>query len=200
MRLSVENILTVVLLMLAEAWFLQGVFAGSPSWDASLAFVGALAAFFAKDYVKDRLNVGQPARSHDRALFEMFLAEFPAEPAFNMLKEYDFGNSFRSSQMRPLFNFADIWGDIDKEFLDIALETKRKALLEAAQDLSMEFAKRTVPVGNGEMSSVFSDRLRAEGPRPPSVLEDAKVLNEKSRGFVPIYEDFVRSAKRKLLG
>jgi len=200
MRLSIENILAVTILMLAEAWFLQGVFAGKPSWDASLAFVGAIAAFFAKDYVKGRLNVGQPARAHDSELFEAFLTEFPVEPTFNMLKEYDFGNSFWSSQMRPLFNFADAWSDVDKEFLDSALEKKRKALLKAAQELSMEFAKRTVPVGNGEKSSVFSDRLRAEGPRPPFVLEDAKVLNQKSREFVPLYEDFVRSGKRKLLG
>ena len=200
MRLSIENILTVTILMLAEAWFLHGVFAGKPRWDASLAFLGALAACFAKDYVKDRLNVGQPAREHDRRLFEAFLTEFPVEPTFNMLKDYDFGNSFWSSQMRPLFTFADTWGDVDKEFLDGSLEKKRKALLEAAQELSMEFAKRTVPVGNGEKSSVFSDRLRAEGPRPPFVLEDAKVLNQKSRELVPLYEDFIRSGRRKLLG
>lgn len=200
MRLSIENILSVTILMLAEAWFLHGVFAGKPSWDASLAFVGAITAFFAKDYVKDRLNVGQPARAHDRTLFESFLTEFPVEPTFNMLKDYDFGNSFWSSQMRPLFSFADTWGDIDKEFLDSMLEKKRKALLKAAQEISMEFAMRTVPVGNGEKSSVFPDRLRAEGPRPPSVLEDARILNQKSREFVPLYEDFVRSGKRKLLG
>ena len=185
--------------MLAEAWFLQGLFAGKPSWDASLAFVGALAAFFAKDYVKDRLSVGQPARAHDRALFEAFLVDFPVEPTLNILKDYDFGNSFWSSQIRPLFTFASTGDDVDKEFLDGALEKKRKSLLKAAKELSMEFARRTVPVGNGEKSSVFSDRLRAEGPRPPFVLEDAKILNKKSRELVPLYEDFVRSAKRKLL-
>lgn len=200
MRLNVENILTVAVLLLAEAWFLQGVFAGNPSWEASLAFVTALAAFFAKDYVKERLNIAQPARVHDRALFESFLAQFPVEPALNMLKDYDFGNAFRHSQIRPLFHFADTWGDVDKEFLDASLEKKRKALFEAAKQLSMEFAKRTVPVGNGEMSSVFSDRLRAEGPRPPFVIEDARVLNEKSRELVPLYEDLVRSGKRRLLG
>jgi hypothetical protein len=200
MRLSVENIFAVTLLMLAEAWLLHGVFAGKPSWDASLAFVAALAALFAKDYVKERLNIAQPARAHDRVLFETFLADFPVEPTLNMLKDYDFGNSFRSTQMKPLFYFADAWGDLDKEFLDGALEKKRKTLLKAAQELSMEFAKRTVPVGNGEMASVFSDRLRAEGPRPPFVLEDAKVLNKQSREFVPLYEDFVRSGKRRLLG
>jgi hypothetical protein len=200
MRLSIENILIVAILMLAEAWFLQGVFAGKPSWDASLAFVAALAAFFTKDYVKDRLNVGQPAREHDRTLFKALLTDFPVEPTLNMLKDYDFGNSFWSSQMRPLFTFADTWGDVDKEFLDSSLEKKRKALLEAAQELSREFAKRTVPVGNGEKSSVFSDRLRAEGPRPPFVLEDAKILNQKSRELVPLYEEFIRIGKRKLLG
>ncbi|MBB2806352.1 hypothetical protein XarbCFBP7604_18295 [Xanthomonas arboricola] len=200
MRLSIENILAVTILMLAEAWFLQGVFAGKPSWDASIAFVGAIASFFAKDYVKDRLKMGQPARTHDRALFESFLADFPVHPTFNLLKGYDFGNSFWSSEMRPLFSFADTWGDVDKEFLDSAMEKKRKALLKAAQELSTEFAKRTVPVGNGEKSSVFPDRLRAEGPRPSFVLEDASVLNAKSRDFVPIYEDFVRSGMRKFLG
>lgn len=92
-----------------------------------------------------------------------------------MLKDYDFGNSFRSSYLKPLLLLAETWGDVDKEFLDRELEKKRKALLLAAQDLSMEFAKRTVPVGNGEMSSVFSDRLRSEGPRPDFVIEDAKV-------------------------
>ena len=200
MRISVENILTVALLMLAEAWFLHGVFAGKPSWDSSLAFVGAIAPLFAKDYVKERLNIAQPARAHDLALFESFLKDFPVEPTLNMLREYDFGNAFRSSQMKPLFHFSDAWGDVDKEFLDRALEKKRKVLLNAAQKLSMEFAMRTVPVGAGDMSSVFPDKLRAEGPRPPSVLEDAKMLNQKSRELVPLYEEFLRSGKRKLLG
>ncbi|WP_143703958.1 hypothetical protein [Luteimonas cellulosilyticus] len=200
MRLSVENILAVTILMLAEAWFLHGAFNNKPSWDASIAFVGAIAAFFAKDYVKDQLNVGQPPRDHDRALFQKFLTDFPVEPTLNVLKEHDFGNSFWSSQIRPFFNFAATWGDVDKEFLDSALDKKRKALFEAAQELSMEIARRTVPVGNGDKSSVFPDALRAEGPRPPSVLEDASVLNQKSREFVPLYEDFVRVGKRKLLG
>lgn len=56
MRPSVENILAVLLLILAEAWFLNGLFAGRPGWDAALATLAAFAALFAKDYIKARLN------------------------------------------------------------------------------------------------------------------------------------------------
>ncbi|CAG2091171.1 MULTISPECIES: hypothetical protein [Xanthomonas] len=199
MRFTVENIFTTLLLMLAEAWFLHGLFAGQPSWDSSLALLAALAAFFGKDYVKEKLNIAQPAREHDRALYLQFLAELPVEPAITMLKDYDFGNAFKYTHMRSLFNFSETWDTVEKEFLDKKLEEQRKSLVTAAQELSIEFAKLTVPVGNGDFSSVFPDRLRAEGPRPEFVIEDARQLNRAARSFVPLYESFVRACRQKLM-
>ena len=58
---------------------------------------------------------------------------------------------------------------------------------------------KTFLVGvNGEIASVFSDSLRATGPRPDWVLEEARILNEQSRLFVSIYEGFVRLCREKL--
>ncbi len=149
-------------------------------------------------------NTDEPS-PHDLALFGDFQRELPADPAVRFLGELDFGNSFQVASIRPLYNFADTWASVDKEFIDEQIEAKKKPLFDKAYELASEIAGRTMQVGKIDEDgdnwfiSVYSDHLRAEGKgRPQHVLDDAKFLNEKSREFVPEYEDFVRFCKRRL--
>lgn len=194
MRLTVENFFLILALLLFEAWFLKGYFSGSPEFEPAIGFIVSLGALFTKDKVKEHFGLSSESGSHDISLFEEFQRVFPAEPTLRLLKETDFGSSIRKADIQPLYDFVERWDSIDKEFLNKKIEKEKKALYESAKDLANEFVTRTVPIGDGNFISVFPDSLRG-GPRPQHVLDDAKVLNEKSRVFVPIYEAFVRKCK-----
>jgi hypothetical protein len=200
MRIFAQDFFAVAFLVGTEAWFLKGYFAGQPDFEAGLAFLAALGAILAKDPIRARFASPQKGGSfHDRTLFQSFLSALPPNQTTSFFKEHDFGGSFPKSAVAPLYSFVSTWGSVDKEFLDKELEKKKKALYSFASELSNEIASRTVPLKSGELVSVFSDQQRATGqPRPASVIEDAKVLNEKSALFVPMYEDFIRICKVKL--
>ncbi|MFP3801990.1 hypothetical protein SB764_37740, partial [Paraburkholderia sp. SIMBA_027] len=104
------------------------------------------------------------------------------------------------SAIRPLLNFVETWDQPEREFLEPELQDALKSFYAAAQNMAMNVAQRTVPVGNMEFLSVFSDAQRAVGPRPDSVIEDARILNEEARKFVPLYEHFLRLCRSKLAG
>jgi hypothetical protein len=201
MRLTLENVIALGVLLLTEAWFLSGYFVGKSEFEPFIAFVAALGVIFAKEPLKAKFGVGGDMRCHDQALFEEFQQALPVEPTIRLLKEPNFGDSFSGDAIQPLINFVNCWNTVDKEFLDKALEKKRKMLYKEASALSFTFTQRTAPVGRGHgyILSVFSDSDRASGlPRPPSVLEDARVLNVMASEFVPKYEAFVRTCKAKL--
>lgn len=199
MRLSVENVFLLISLILTEAWFLSGYYSGQPDFEPAIAFLVALGALFTKDSIKAKLGFSDQISSHDVSLFEEFQREFPVEPTLRLLKETDFGNSFPKSSIQPLYNFADSWDTVEKEFLNRKLEKARKKIHEAAKDLAGKFAQETVPVGAGDFISVYPDGLRGQGgPRPPHVVESARILNEHSSKFVPEYESFVRTCKAVL--
>ncbi len=199
MRLTVENIIVVLSLILFEAWFLSGYFSGNPEYEPAIGFLISLGTLFGKEKVKEKLGLGCEKNSHDLALFEEFQRVFPVEPTLRLLKETDFGNSFPKNSIQPLYDFADTWDTVEKEFLNKKLEKERKSLYVAAKELAMEFAKQTVPVSSGDSISVYPDSLRAQGgPRPQHVLDSAKILNDKSREFTPKYESFIRTCKAVL--
>lgn len=197
MRFTIENIAVVLSLVLFEAWFLNGYFSGNPEFEPAIGFIVALGALFTKDKIKEHFGLTGDSGTHDLGLFEEFQQVFPAEPTLRLLKETDFGASFRKEDIQPLYRFVETWDSVEKEFLNKKIENEKKALYNAAKELAGEFVTRTVPVGNGDYISVLPDNQRG-GPRPPHVIEDAKVLNEKARIFVPKYEAFVRKCKAKL--
>ena len=96
-------------------------------------------------------------------------------------------------------DFYETWDQPEKEFIDKELQAGLVALYGTARDLSNHVVEKTVPVGNGDYASVFSDNQRAAGPRPEWVLEEARVLNAQAHLFVPIYEKFMRLCREKLV-
>ena len=194
MRLTLENVIIILSLILTEAWFLNSYLSGSPDFEPAIAFIFALGALFTKDRIKEHFGYFDYAAQHDLKLFNEFQHVFPAEPTLRLLKTTDFGNSFRGTDIQPLYNFVETWDSVEKEFLNNKLEKEKKDLYKEADDLAIEFCKRTVPIGNGDYFSVFPDKLR-NSQRPEFVIEDAKVLNEKARLFTPKYESFIRKCR-----
>ncbi|MET3821435.1 hypothetical protein ACVK00_000345 [Burkholderia sp. PvR073] len=136
--------------------------------------------------------------THDERLFREFQSVFPFEPAVRLLREQDFGASFSKEAIRPLMDFVETWDQPEKEFLDSELQQALQSFYKAAENMAMHVVEKTVPVGNMEYLSVFPDAQRAVGPRSPSVIEDARILNEEASKFVPVYEQFLRLCRRKL--
>jgi hypothetical protein len=198
MRKFVEDLVAVAVLVGTEAWFLHGYFSGSPEFEPAIAFIAALGVVVAKEPVRTHFSSSNTNTSHDKNLFDQFLHVFPPESTTRFFREQNFGDSFQRSNIAPLNEFLETWESVEKEFIDKSLEEKRKALYAAALELASEISGRTVPLQGGQLVSVYSDQQRAAGPRPESVIEDARVLNEKASSFLPVYEDFIRSCRLKL--
>lgn len=150
-------------------------------------------------HLRPTVSATRPEPSHDLRLFQEFQSIFAFEPAVRLLREHDFGGPFLRKAIQPIYDFVETWGQPEKEFLDQELQTALANLYRAACEMSNHLVEKTVPIGNGEYASVFSDSLRAAGPRPDWVREEARVLNEQANVFVPIYEQFLRLCRTKLL-
>lgn len=198
MRKLIEDLVAIAVLLGTEAWFLQGYFAGVPEFEPGIAFMTALGVVLAKDAVRVRFSSNSANTSHDKDLFAQFLKDFPPEKTTRFFREHNFGDSFQRSNIVPLNTFVETWESVEKEFLDKSLEEKRKALYSVAFQFASEIACRTVPLRGGQLASVYSDQQRGAGPRPESVIEDAKVLNKCASLFLPVYEDFIRTCRSKL--
>ena len=144
------------------------------------------------------ISSGSNLPTHDQKLFQDFQSAFPFEPAVRLLREHDFGDAFSKGDIKSLYRFYEEWDQPEKEFLDSDLQAELSILYAAASRLSNHLAEKTVPVRGENLVSVYSDRDRASGPRNAHVLEDARVLNEEARLFVPVYENFLRTCKKKL--
>jgi hypothetical protein len=158
-----------------------------------------LGFILARDPIRAKFAKPGNGQAHDKELFNLLLAALPPNQTSKFFREHDFGGSFHSADVKPLYRFADTWESVENEFLDPELERKNKDFYKVALDLASEISSRTVPLKGNTLSSVYSDNQRnAGGPRPPSVIEDAKVLNLKSAEFVKRYEEFVRACRTKL--
>lgn len=140
----------------------------------------------------------QEGPTHDQRLYEELKGILGFEPAIRLLRDHDFGGPFPRKAIQPLFDFYETWDSPEKEFVDEELQVGLAALYKAAGELSNHLIEKTVPIGNGDFASVFSDQLRAKGPRPDWVIQEARVLNELASQFVPIYERFMRQCRERL--
>ncbi|MEC4338613.1 hypothetical protein VPH13_07770 [Stenotrophomonas pavanii] len=200
-------VVSILAALVPGAWCVQELMqGGSLSFSSVTAFLPALAAligFFAMGAPR-RSDVGSvtpvaPAvAAHDLELFERFQKELPFNPTVKLLREADFGADYRAEWLQPLNRFVEDWDNPNYEFLDPALNEARSILYASARSLAFDFARETVPHdGNEGWRTVYPWRDRT-GPRPQHVLESARVLNEASRSFVPLYENFVRLGRQRL--
>jgi hypothetical protein len=143
----------------------------------------------------DKIRIGD---GHDQKVFARFKMALPFDPTIRLLKEHDFGGPFPRSAIRPLFSFVDSWEQPENEFLDGELQAYLRKFIEKASVMANEVSLKTVPVGDGNFASVFSDHMRALGPRPEHVKREAREINDAASAFVPEYETFIRVCRAKL--
>lgn len=179
---------------------------GSLSFSAVTAFLPALAAlvgFFVmgaptKPDGNPVAPVAPAVATHDLKLFAKFQKDLPFNPTVKLLREADFGADYRAEWLQPLNRFVEDWDNPNCEFLDPSLDEARSVLYASARSLAFDFARETVPHdGNKGWRTVYPWRDRG-GSRPQHVLDSARVLNEASRSFVPLYENFVRLGRERL--
>ncbi|WP_396331125.1 hypothetical protein [Burkholderia anthina] len=136
--------------------------------------------------------------THDERLFREFQSVFPFEPAVRLLREQDFGASFSKAAIRPLMDFVETWDQPEKEFLDSELQQALQSFYKAAEK------KRRCQSATWSICQYFQMPSAPSVPAHmamhvvPSVIEDARILNEEASKFVPVYEQFLRLCRRKL--
>lgn len=206
MRLLVL-VISILAALVPGFWCVQELMqSGSLSFSSVTAFLPALAAlagFFVmgaprKPDVGPVAHVAPAVAVHDLELFEKFQRDLPFNPTIRLLREADFGADYRAEWLQPLNWFVEDWDNPNYEFLDPSLDEARSVLYTSARSLAFDFARETVPHdGNEGWRTVYPWRDR-RGPRPQNVLESARVLNEASRSFVPLYDNFVRLGRERL--
>lgn len=198
MRLFVLCI-AILATLVSAIWCASDLYTSeSVSFSAITTFLAALLAFLVYATMSGSKPVAPGASPHDLALFAEFQTTLPYEPTIRTLREADFGADYRAEWLDPLNRFVNEWDDPNREFLDAELEQERKVLYRTANNLAMDFARETVPNDhNAGWRTVYPWNQRG-GQRPAHVLESAQVLNEASRAFVPIYDQFIRLARRRL--
>lgn len=150
-------------------------------------------------HLRPKESDDQQETQHDLRLFLAFQAVLSYDPAIRLLRDHDFGGPFYRKSIQPLFDFVETWDQPEKEFLDIELQSALVTMYSAARVMANHLVEKTVPIGNGDYASVFSDSLRAAGPRPDWVRKEARILNDQASTFVPIYENFFRVCRSKLV-
>lgn len=193
MQRRIETIFLLIAVTGAEAWFLQGYFAGEPEWEPALAFAAAFGAILVRDSVLSASN--RPRSEHDRALFDRFLQSFPSNGASaRFLKEHDLGAPFRSTDLTQLESFAERWNNAEHKFHAKELEQTRVALLKAAEEFLGKLAVSVSPVGS---SGFLSMGLRDWEDRP-DVLAKRDELNELGSAVYEAHQALVHSGNRLL--
>jgi hypothetical protein len=175
-------------------------------WGAAVGGIGAcLITFFRKDceaaadYLKGKLT--KTPSDHGKALLVEFQRDVAADLTLLLFKVPDFDRSFRRSELRPLNNFVETWTSVEQEFSDSRLEAEEKKRRTSAEKLASEIAGLTSPVGDGTLSSVYSDSVRSGfgvDERPDCVKEQAKTLNAFAAPFAVEHEAFVRLCRERL--
>lgn len=166
--------------------------------DRLITFLLALSAFLGTEGYAGYLAKRKDWNVHpnDQSLLRKLLRDLNPDGVVAFLREHDFGGTFTRSSTNPVLRFADTWVGADKEFQDKEVEERHKELVEAAKKLSGLIASKTSPI-DGDAQSVVPKRLQGE-ERPDWVLRDAQELNEAADRFVEKFDEFIKTARRKI--
>lgn len=151
---------------------------------------------------KDELDreILKERRISDFNLLNKFTDEFPSNgSSCNLLREHDFGNSFRSKFLEQIQNFYYNWNGAEFKFLDQEIEKKRNEFHEECNVFLNKIAEYTTQVGTSDFKSVVPDNLRSDDWDLPDWLQnEIKELNELATNIFIHHQDFILFAKNKL--
>jgi hypothetical protein len=134
----------------------------------------------------------RPQRSlatHDLQLVRSFRALFADSGHIRQYQGHDFLLPFRKQALAPLYEVVETWTDEAHYFVNAKLRKKQAAFIKAANELSTEIVRYTVPDGNGNVS-VITRNMDSEN-LPPEVMEEAKAIDAKLPAFLRTHEELL---------
>jgi hypothetical protein len=127
---------------------------------------------------------------HDKTLFASFKALFSDSRVIKHYKEHDFLLPLRQSNLTPLREVVEQWEDESHNFVNPSLQQAKVAFLKAANALSEEVNRYTVPTDNGSVSVITRD-MDPEN-LPVHVKAEAKAIDARLPAFVQTHEELIR--------
>lgn len=138
----------------------------------------------------------QPVRGleADRRTLERIITQMTTGNVINIIREFDFGNSFDTLVLDVIGEFAS-QNDPNHEFIELDLEQRRKSLLTACKMFLADAGRFTWALNNSNVRRVPSEWHETNPSHYESVVNG---LNDKASDIFRIYEDLIRTARRKL--
>ena len=178
--------INLVALLVSVAWLSR-----APDWEPVVSSLVLLATLIGQEIASIRRS---SVDSHDRALFDRFLEEFPSNgSSARFLNEQDIGSSFPRDDLDQLTQFTRDWGNAEHEFHDGELEKVRKKFLEAAKIFRSELSLNIFPIDGGWFSmdlQDFEDR--------PEKINKRDEFNKQATEVYEAHQELVRLGTRKL--
>ncbi len=138
---------------LGGGWLAAAVwFFASPRIETLVAYLGASGSFLALDVISRARREDDDPRRHDKVLLEAFRSELPYRPTIEFFRTNNLGSTFHAQVTSPLDEFASRWTDAAHEFNNRVLESRRKALVQAARNLVTLTGELTWDIGGGRQS------------------------------------------------
>lgn len=135
----------------------------------------------------------------DIELFKKFLEDFPSNSgSIYMLRHQDFSNSFNIDRLVNLERFVDEWDTVEREFLSVDLERRRRVLWDACYTFNCKLSMGAYDLNGGPVFSCIPDAYRGTGDWPKHVDEKIDELNGLASTCLKSYEEFVRFGRNFL--
>lgn len=185
----IARVTTFLLLLGSVAWF-----AREPGWEPALVAAGFLASLVGLEVRRAK----REPHPHDIALFEKFLRTLPPASVENV-RTHGFGGSIRTSDLHPLWEFAETWTDIGHEFHDPALERLRSSLLTTVQRFNRTTGTHTFKIAS-DSSKVYPD-AKYEPPdyeKPEYVREAVAEIEQLADEVAQRYRALVEAGRSQL--
>ncbi|MBI6575931.1 hypothetical protein YA0001_09855 [Pseudomonas viridiflava] len=137
--------------------------------------------------------------THDRALFDKFLEDFPSgSDSVTMLRHHDFANSFNINTLMNLDKFVDEWDTVEREFLNDELEEMRGKLWGRCREFNYKLSLGSWDINGGPGFTCIPDAYRGLGNWPDHVAEKIGELNKLASECYELYAAFVRFGRKTL--
>jgi hypothetical protein len=135
----------------------------------------------------------------DRGILVDLMQMLPSEGIIEFLRSFSFGNAYRQDFIDPLYQFIDLRGGPEHEFIDPQLEKSRKELRVAIQAFLSVLRKNTFRqremAGNHTFCRIPDEWEMTQGRRYHQAIAD---MNAAAGDICKRYDELVRTARAHL--
>ena len=148
-----------------------------------------------KAHLKTGLREAGEQKKADKLLYQKFLEILPSSGSINSLLNQKGVWEYRDDTLDQLWRFYDKWNQPECFFLDELIETKRKNLYDCINELLTYIRYNTFDLRDG-FRGVPSEW---EDTQPGRMEKTIIILDELSAKVILAHEDFISTARKKLL-